>query len=29
MIKEGNNFYNTRSWDSSRNNTGRRHERVF
>ena len=27
--KEGNNFYNTRSRDSSRNNTGRRYERVF
>ena len=24
-----NNFYNTRFWDSSRNNIGRRHERAF
>ena len=27
MTREGSNFYNTESWDSSRNNTGRRHER--
>ena len=29
MAREGSNFYNTRSWDSSRNNTGRRHKRAF
>ena len=29
MTREGNNFYKTESWDSSRNNTGRRHKRAF
>ena len=29
MTIEGSNFYNTRSWDFSRNNTGRKHERAF
>ena len=29
MTREGNNFYSTRSWDSSRNNTGRGYERAF
>ena len=29
MIREGSNFYNTGSWDSSRNNTDRRYERSF
>ena len=29
MTREGSNFYNTGSWDSSRNNTDRRYERSF
>ena len=29
MTREGSNFYNIGSWDSSRNNTGRRHKRAF
>ena len=29
MTREGSNFYNIGSWDSSRNNTGRRYERAF
>ena len=29
MTRECNNFYNTGSWDSSRNNTNRKYERVF
>ena len=29
MTREGNNFYNTGSWNSSRNNIGRRHKRAF
>ena len=29
MIREGSNFYNTRSWDFSGNNTSRRHEKAF
>ena len=29
MTREGSNFYNTGFWDSSRNNTDRRHERAF
>ena len=29
MTGEGSNFYNTGSWDSSRNNTDRRHKRAF
>ena len=29
MTREGSNFYNIKFWDSSRNNTDRRHERVF
>ena len=29
MTREGSNFYNTGSWDISRNNTGRKYERTF
>ena len=29
MTREGSNFYNTGSWDSSKNNAGSRHQRAF
>ena len=29
MTREGSNFYNTGSWDSSKNNIGSRHQRAF